>query len=133
MLHVLKDTVPGQFIQAEDVFEKVNRSALSTRAYRNSVIRNILLAALPTYLLYLHSPPTIAYALLLVAYGAIALGYVSLRIRVNDLDFTNSADSDRFASPSNRQTYFDALNTADAFQGWILVVIGFLLQVIFQI
>ena len=93
-------------------------------ALSSSVIRNFLIF----YFIFLLFRDSDAIGVVIVGLGASLLAYVALRIRVHSLDFVERR-TERFASASRRQSYFDVMNVADSVFGFLCVVIGFSLRV----
>lgn len=99
-----------------------------TKASVSSFIRNAVLVSILVFTFQ----DTGSVGLAVVGLGASILAYVALRMRVHALDFVERTDT-RFASPSRRKSYFEVLNVADSIFGFLCVVIGFSLRIMFSV
>jgi len=121
---VLSDTVIGQLYQGISFYRNIGRMRLMGMALSRSAIRNGLL--LVFLLAFFGNAETIG--IMIVGLGASSLAYVALRMRVHSLDFVER-ETQRFAAPSYRKSYFDVMNVADSVFGFLCVVLGFSLRI----
>lgn len=121
---ILADTVIGQLYQGVSFYQNIGRVRLMAKALSSSLIRNSVLLSL----IGVAFRNTGSLGLAVVGLGASTLAYVALRARVHSLDFVER-QTERFASPSRRGSYFDVLNVADSIFGFVYVVLGFSLRI----
>lgn len=121
-----QDTIPFELWRGLDFYYNLGRSRLLQKAVAASFFRNIILLLAVLY--FSRYLPEHIYGLVFVALGASLLGYVTLRMRIHALDFAES-HGERFASSSNRQSYFDVINLTDSIFGFLYIVAGFSIRI----